>query len=77
MPVGWVGRLMTVWEAMLEKEKLDVLHICTPHYLHVPMAIEALEKGLDVVMEKPPAISKEQQAQLREVLSKHPERQLA
>ena len=47
----------------LEKEKLDALHICTPHHLHVPMAIEALEKGLDVVMEKPPAISKEQQAQ--------------
>lgn len=60
----------------LEKEKLDALHICTPHHLHVPMAIEALEKGLDVVMEKPPAISKEQQAQLREVLEKHPERQL-
>ena len=68
------GNAYASLEAMLENEKLDALHICTPHYLHVPMAIEALEKGLDVVMEKPPAISKEQQAQLREVLEKHPER---
>ena len=29
-------------EEMLEKEELDVLHICTPHYLHVSMAMLAL-----------------------------------
>ena len=33
------------FEEMLEKEQIDVLHICTPHYLHVPMAIAALGKG--------------------------------
>lgn len=48
------------FENMLEAEDLDVLHICTPHYCHVPMAIEALGKGLHVFMEKPPAISREQ-----------------
>lgn len=26
---------------MLAKEKPDVLHICTPHYLHVPMMLYA------------------------------------
>ncbi len=50
---------------MLEKEKPDVLHICTPHYLHVPMAIEALRRGINVFMEKPAAISHEQFAMLR------------
>lgn len=45
---------------MLSKEKLDVLHICTPHYLHVPMAIEALKSRVAVFMEKPPAISQEE-----------------
>ncbi len=47
-------------EEMLEKEKLDALHICTPHYLHVPMAEAAIAKGLAVFTEKPPAISMEQ-----------------
>lgn len=42
---------------MLEGEKLHVLHICTPHYLHVPMAITALREGYHVFMEKPPAMS--------------------
>lgn len=45
---------------MLEKEKPDVVHICTPHYLHVPMAIDALKRGINVFMEKPAAISQEQ-----------------
>lgn len=45
---------------MLDAEKPDVVHICTPHYLHVPMAVDALERGINVFMEKPAAISKEQ-----------------
>lgn len=45
---------------MLRKEKIDVLHICTPHYLHVPMAKEAFKQKVHVFMEKPPAISKEE-----------------
>lgn len=51
-------------EKMLDAEKIDVLHICTPHYLHVPMAAEAHRRGIHVFTEKPPAINKEQQAQL-------------
>lgn len=42
---------------MLEKEKPDVVHICTPHYLHAPMTIQVLQAGAHVFMEKPPAIS--------------------
>lgn len=45
---------------MFAREDLDVVHICTPHYLHVPMAIEALNKNISVFMEKPPAITKEE-----------------
>lgn len=51
-------------EEMLEKEKPDVLHICTPHYLHVPMAVCGLNHGAHVFMEKPPVISKEQLKEL-------------
>lgn len=34
----------------------DVLHICTPHYLHYPMALKAIERDVNVLSEKPPAI---------------------
>lgn len=52
-------------EEMLDGQSLDVLHICTPHYLHVPMAVEALNRGISVVMEKPAAISWQQMEQLK------------
>ncbi len=45
---------------MLKKEDIEVLHICTPHHLHVQMAKEAFEHNVHVFMEKPPAISEEE-----------------
>lgn len=51
-------------EEMLQKEKLDVLHICTPHHLHVPMALKAIAFGVAVFSEKPPAINMEQFGEL-------------
>ena len=50
---------------MLDAEKPDVLHICTPHYLHVSMAIEALNRGINVFMEKPPAMTEAQLEELK------------
>ena len=52
---------------MLERENLDVIHICTPHNLHVPMAIQGLKSGVAVFCEKPPAISLRQFEELVEV----------
>lgn len=56
-------------EKMLDAEEIDVLHICTPHYLHVPMAAEAHRRGIHVFTEKPPAISWEQKKELFEMAS--------
>lgn len=44
---------------------VDVVHICTPHYLHAPMAVELLRQGKAVFMEKPCAISREQFTELK------------
>lgn len=44
------------FEEMLSDAQPDVLHICTPHYLHAPMAMSAMEKGIHVFCEKPLAI---------------------
>ncbi|NDL67395.1 Gfo/Idh/MocA family protein [Anaerotalea alkaliphila] len=46
----------TDYREMLEKESLDVVHLCTPHHLHAPMAIRAMEMGCHVLTEKPMAI---------------------
>lgn len=36
---------------------IDTIHICTPHYLHSTMAIDAMKAGKHVLTEKPMAIS--------------------
>ncbi len=41
---------------LIDKAGLDAVHICTPHYLHAPMAVYALEHGVHVLVEKPMAI---------------------
>lgn len=62
------GRAYSSMEEMLEKESLDVIHICTPHYLHASMAIYGLSHGVHVFLEKPPVITREQLAQLKEAV---------
>ena len=46
----------TDYREMLASEHLDVVHLCTPHYLHAPMAIYAAQNGVHVLTEKPMAI---------------------
>lgn len=52
-------------DEMLDKTQPDVLHICTPHYLHVPMALNAMERGIHVLIEKPCAVTVEELEELR------------
>lgn len=35
-------------EAMLDAEKLDAVHLCTPHHLHPDMALTAAQRGVAV-----------------------------
>lgn len=49
----------TSYREMIESENLDAVHICLPHYLHVPVSIFAMEHGVNVLCEKPMAISLE------------------
>jgi UDP-N-acetylglucosamine 3-dehydrogenase len=50
----------TDYETMLQSESLDLVHICTPHHLHEPQAVAALQAGAHVLMEKPIATSVEE-----------------
>ncbi|MDI6617710.1 MAG: Gfo/Idh/MocA family oxidoreductase [Clostridiales bacterium] len=50
-------RYYTDYKKMLDDEDLDVVHICTPHYLHHDMAVYAAQRGIHVITEKPMAIN--------------------
>lgn len=45
------------YKEMLEKEEIDVVHVCTPHYLHPIIVKYACQLGKHVMTEKPMAIT--------------------
>jgi UDP-N-acetyl-2-amino-2-deoxyglucuronate dehydrogenase len=38
---------------LLEAVRPEVVHVCTPHHQHVPVAIDSLDAGVAVLLEKP------------------------
>ncbi len=50
----------TDYRKMLSEVRPDTVHICLPHYLHAPVTCDALAMGINVLCEKPLAISEEQ-----------------
>ncbi len=44
------------YKQMIDTEPLDCIHICLPHYLHMPVATYAFERGVKVITEKPMSI---------------------
>lgn len=47
------------YKQMIEKENLDVVHICLPHYLHTVVAEYCFKCGINVFSEKPMSINYE------------------
>ncbi|WP_461190438.1 Gfo/Idh/MocA family protein [Arthrobacter sp. Z4-13] len=41
------------WEEMLERGGLDAISVAVPTFLHAPIAVAALERGIHVLSEKP------------------------
>lgn len=56
--------LYTDIEEMLAKEDLDFVDIALPTYLHAEAAVKALDRGLDVLCEKPMARSSQECEQM-------------
>lgn len=63
--------LYTDIDEMLEKEELDYIDTPLPTYLHAEMAIKALNKGLNVLCEKPMALSSEDCMKMIEAAEKN------
>jgi UDP-N-acetyl-2-amino-2-deoxyglucuronate dehydrogenase len=47
------AKAYTDYAKLLDDRLADVIHICTPHYLHMPITVKALQTGHDVYLEKP------------------------
>ena len=54
-----IAKIHTDYHEMLADADIDVVHICTPHFLHAQMAVDALRAGKHVLCEKPMALSEE------------------
>lgn len=59
------------YNEVLEDNNVDVIHLCTPHYLHFSMTIQALQAGKHVLCEKPMAISVEECLEMEQASLKY------
>ena len=49
----------TDFNEMLANEEFDIIDICLPTYLHADFAVKAMEKGINVITEKPISLKEE------------------
>ena len=49
----------TSFDDMIASDQLDVIDICLPTYLHVEYSIKAMQKGINVLCEKPISLNQE------------------
>jgi predicted dehydrogenase len=56
LQVGWAAGSL---EELVDSPDVDVVSVCTPNHLHLPMAEQALAAGKHVVCEKPLALTPE------------------
>lgn len=59
--------------AMLESGVVEAVVTTVPHYLHPEMGIQALERGIHVLLEKPAGVYMKQVAELNEFAATKPE----
>jgi len=65
-----IPRVHTRFDDMLADEQIDAIDICTPNFLHAPMASAALEAGKHVLSERPLARSAEEAAAMAKTAKK-------
>ena len=62
-----VPRAYGNYKELIENPDIDVVHICTPNFLHFTIAKEAMEAGKHVLCEKPLAMTSKEAEQLLEL----------
>jgi predicted dehydrogenase len=67
------AKVFTDASEMYASGLVDAVFICTPHYAHTPLAVDALKAGLHVLTEKPIAVHKADAQLMIDEAAKHPE----
>jgi predicted dehydrogenase len=65
------------YRKMLDEAAADMVVVCGPFERHAEMCVEAIERGIHVLTEKPAAIEFDQLQQLRDSVRRHPQTHLA
>src|SRR5206468_4884152 len=65
-----IPRVHARFDDMLADEAIDAIDVCTPNFLHAPMATAALEAGKHVLCERPLARSAEEAAAMAKAAKK-------
>lgn len=63
----FIPHVYSDYHEMLEKDSIDIVIICTPNFLHAPVAIEALKSGKHVLTEKPMTIDVESAIEMKKI----------
>src|SRR5687767_8467511 len=61
------------YRAMLDRARPDIAVVCGPFEMHAQMCVDAIERGIHVVTEKPAALTFEQLDALRAAHQKNPD----
>ena len=67
--LGW-EETATDWRKVVARKDIDVIDICTPNYLHYPMAIAAARAGKHIICEKPPGTNMAQAQEMVRAVEK-------
>ncbi len=61
------------YDDMFNSGLIDVVMVETPHYFHPEIAIKAMEKGINVLCDKPAGVYTKQVEEMNKVAESHPE----
>lgn len=62
-----VEKAYATYDDMIADPDIEIVHICSPNYLHYSHAVKAIEAGKHVICEKPLTVSAEESAALVEL----------
>ncbi len=65
-------RAYTSYEDLCESDDVDAVSICTPNYLHTPIAICAIENGKHILCETPLSVRSEEAEKILKTIDKYP-----
>lgn len=66
-----IANRYTSADDLFANEKLDIVSVATPNFLHKPLSLQAFENGCHVLCEKPMAMNAEEAEEMIQAADKH------